>query len=247
MSLSEQLERVDGAQKNTLKTILTKLGVSVGSQKIDQYPNLANGISAKLNPNNLVSASTASSYGLSSTATTDQVLAKARKLITGAQNAADDVRSDAKWAQIGTADLSGMTANTTGSVTLSGNLRSYAEILLVFLNGTSSSGTSTPTIEVTNLVSNLNYTATSNVVAYPSIYFFARLQAGQGFAHLVPAYVGAELTTFYGVSNSVQSLSLYDELMGGILSVPSATTIEFKITGAGRFASGTLTVYGKTI
>ena len=35
MSLSEQTARVAGGGKNTLKTILQKLGVSVGTQPID--------------------------------------------------------------------------------------------------------------------------------------------------------------------------------------------------------------------
>lgn len=216
---------------------------SILNQSFEQSPVLDN----YFTKDESLTDATAALYGLSGSAVPDDVLAKARSLITTAQNAAADVRSDAKWAQIGTADLSGTAANTTGSVTLSGNLRNYAELLILFLNGTSASGSSSPIIEITNLASNLSYTSTANVASQPQISFSARLHAGQGFAHLVPTHAGAELTTFYGVSNSVQNLSLYDDLMGGILSVPSATSIEFKVTGAGRFASGTLTVYGKTL
>lgn len=64
MSLSEQTERVAGAGKNTLKTILQRLGVTVGSESIAQYPNLATQISSKLLPNNLLSDVTAAKYGL---------------------------------------------------------------------------------------------------------------------------------------------------------------------------------------
>ena len=64
MSLSEQTERVAGAGKNTLKTILQRLGVTVGSESIAQYPNLANQISNKFLPNNLLSDVTAAKYGL---------------------------------------------------------------------------------------------------------------------------------------------------------------------------------------
>lgn len=68
MSLSEQLQRVDGGQNNTLKAILNALGVTVGSQKIDQLAALAATISPKLKPDNLLSASVASLLGLGSNA-----------------------------------------------------------------------------------------------------------------------------------------------------------------------------------
>ena len=73
MSLSEQTARVAGGGKNTLKTILQKLGVSVGEEPIDQYPTLAAGISDKLLPDKLLSAETAGLYGLSGTAVSDDV------------------------------------------------------------------------------------------------------------------------------------------------------------------------------
>lgn len=81
MSLSEQINRVDGSQNSTLKTILEKLGVSPGSSKIDQYPTVANGISNKVSPENIVSSSTATSFGLSSSATANQVFVKIKSLI----------------------------------------------------------------------------------------------------------------------------------------------------------------------
>lgn len=60
---------------------MQKLGVSVGSQTIDQYPTLANQISNKLLPNNLISSSTATSLGLSGTATPNEAFAKIKALI----------------------------------------------------------------------------------------------------------------------------------------------------------------------
>ena len=48
MSLSEETARVAGGGKNTLKTILQKLGVTVGSEKIDQYPALAEKITGSI-------------------------------------------------------------------------------------------------------------------------------------------------------------------------------------------------------
>lgn len=53
MSLSEETARVAGGGKNTLKTILQKLGVTVENEKIDQYPALAEKISDKMNQPNL--------------------------------------------------------------------------------------------------------------------------------------------------------------------------------------------------
>lgn len=81
MSLSEQTARVAGGGKNTLKIMLQKLGVSVGTQAIDQYPTLANAISNKLLPNNLISSSTATSLGLSGAATPNEAFAKIKALI----------------------------------------------------------------------------------------------------------------------------------------------------------------------
>lgn len=53
MSLSEETARVAGGGKDTLKVIIQKMGVTVGSEKIDQYPALAEKISDKMNQPNL--------------------------------------------------------------------------------------------------------------------------------------------------------------------------------------------------
>ena len=84
MSLAEETARVAGGGKNTLKTMLQKLGVGVGSERIDQYPTLANQISGKLHPDNLISAATASSLGLAGTATPNEAFAKIKALIDAA-------------------------------------------------------------------------------------------------------------------------------------------------------------------
>lgn len=90
MSLAEQIQRVDGGQNDTLKAILTALGVTVGAQKIDQLAALAATISPKLKPDNLNSAETNALYGLGADAVPDEVLSKIKKLIDGV---ASDIRS----------------------------------------------------------------------------------------------------------------------------------------------------------
>lgn len=82
MSLAEQIQRVDGGQNDTLKAILTALGVTVSNQKIDQLAALAATISPKLKPDNLNSAETNALYGLGADAVPDDVLAKIRSLIS---------------------------------------------------------------------------------------------------------------------------------------------------------------------
>lgn len=89
MSLAEETARVAGGGKNTLKTILQKLGVGVGAERIDQYPTLANQISGKLHPDNLISSSTATSLGLSGTATPNEAFAKIKALIDAANSNAN--------------------------------------------------------------------------------------------------------------------------------------------------------------
>lgn len=84
MSLAEETARVAGGGKNTLKTMLQKLGVGVGSERMDQYPTLANQISGKLHPDNLISAATASSLGLAGTATPNEAFAQIKALIDAA-------------------------------------------------------------------------------------------------------------------------------------------------------------------
>lgn len=89
MSLAEETARVAGGGKNTLKTMLQKLGVGVGAERIDQYPTLASQISGKLHPDNLISAATASSLGLAGTATPNEAFAKIKALIDAANSNAN--------------------------------------------------------------------------------------------------------------------------------------------------------------
>lgn len=76
MSLSQQLQRVDGSQNETLKAILRALGVSASSQKVDQLPALAAAISNKVNPENILSSATAASLGLPASATANDAFLK---------------------------------------------------------------------------------------------------------------------------------------------------------------------------
>lgn len=89
MSLAEETARVAGGGKNTLKTMLQKLGVGVGSERIDQYPTLASQISGKLHPDNLISAATASSLGLAGAATPNEAFAKIKALIDASNSNAN--------------------------------------------------------------------------------------------------------------------------------------------------------------
>lgn len=75
MSLATETQRVQQGVKDTLKTLIQKLGGTVGSEKVDGYPALASAISNKLLPDNLLSASTAALYGKPGTATPDEVFA----------------------------------------------------------------------------------------------------------------------------------------------------------------------------
>lgn len=112
MSLASETSRVAGGGKNALKTILQKLGVTVGSQKIDQYASLAAGISNKLLPDNLVSSSTASLYGKSSTATVNEILAAIKPLIDSAQTSAASKCSVVSGSYVGTGTAGSKSKNS---------------------------------------------------------------------------------------------------------------------------------------
>lgn len=75
MSLSSETQRVQQGVKDTLKTLIQKLGGTVASERVDGYPSLANAISNKLLPDNLLSAATAALYGKPGTATPNDVFA----------------------------------------------------------------------------------------------------------------------------------------------------------------------------
>lgn len=76
MSLSSETQRVQQGVKDTLKTLIQKLGGTVASERVDGYPSLANAISNKLLPDNLLSAATAALYGKPGTATPDEIFAQ---------------------------------------------------------------------------------------------------------------------------------------------------------------------------
>ena len=83
MSLSSETQRVQQGVKDTLKTLIQKLGGTVASERVDGYPALANAISNKLLPNNLLSAETAALYGKGAEATPNEVFAEIKSLIDG--------------------------------------------------------------------------------------------------------------------------------------------------------------------
>lgn len=89
MSLSSETQRVQQGVKDTLKTLIQKLGGTVASERVDGYPALANAISNKLLPDNLLSAATAASLGLSGTAVPNEAFAKLKSLVDTAQATAN--------------------------------------------------------------------------------------------------------------------------------------------------------------
>lgn len=74
MSLSEQIQRVDGSQNDILKKVLGAFGVTVGENKIDQLAALAKA-APLLKENSLYSPETAALFGLGADSVPDDVLA----------------------------------------------------------------------------------------------------------------------------------------------------------------------------
>lgn len=74
MSLSEQIQRVDGSQNDILKKVLGAFGVTVGENKIDQLAALAK-VAPLLKENSLYSSATAALFGLGADSVPDDVLA----------------------------------------------------------------------------------------------------------------------------------------------------------------------------
>ena len=202
-------------------------------------------VGTPLNAANLLSQATASLYGLGAAAVPDDVLAQARTLITAAQNTANTAMSKFNLSKIGTADISGMTVNTTGSITLSGNLRNYAEILMIFLDVVSASDTSVPYFEVTNLTPVIQYTSGTTGMPNPKIQLVGRDTDGVGFVHLQVPYNNADFAAMIGNSQGVERKTIYISEMAGLLSLPTSNTIEFSISGTSTFSSGTINVYGR--
>lgn len=83
MSLSSETQRVQQGVKDTLKTLIQKLGGTVASERVDGYPSLANAISNKLLPDNLLSAVTAALYGKGAEATPNEIFAAIPELLNG--------------------------------------------------------------------------------------------------------------------------------------------------------------------
>ena len=75
MSLSSETQRVQQGVKDSLKTLIQKLGGTVASERVDGYPALADAISNKLLPDNLLSDDTAALYGKGAEATPNDVFA----------------------------------------------------------------------------------------------------------------------------------------------------------------------------
>ena len=73
MSLSEQIERVDGSQNDILKKILKAFGVTINNEKIDEIAELAEAAS-NLQDDGILSTATKTAFGLDSSATVNDIL-----------------------------------------------------------------------------------------------------------------------------------------------------------------------------
>ena len=86
MSLSEQIQRVDGSQNDILKKILKAFGVTIGTEKIDAIADLAE-IASNLQDDGILSATTKSNFGLAENATPNDafgILSNSALLVDGA-------------------------------------------------------------------------------------------------------------------------------------------------------------------
>ena len=101
MSLSEQIQRVDGSQNEILKTILKAFGVTIGSEKIDGIASLAK-VAANLKENGVLANDTKTAFGLGTDAAVNDVLLKAKSLIDAAQNTANSAPKIAFGSYVGT-------------------------------------------------------------------------------------------------------------------------------------------------
>lgn len=72
MSLSEQIQRVDGSQNDILKKILTAFGVTIDDEKIDEIAELAEAAN-NLKANGILSTTTKTAFGLTASAAPDDV------------------------------------------------------------------------------------------------------------------------------------------------------------------------------
>ena len=73
MSLSEQIQRVDGSQNDIIKALAQSYGISTDSLKIDQVASAVKS-SQKFKQDGLLSAATAALFGLTTDAVPDDVL-----------------------------------------------------------------------------------------------------------------------------------------------------------------------------
>ena len=74
MSLSEQIQRVDGSQNDIIKALAQSYGISTDGLKIDQVASAVKS-SQKFKQDGLFSAATAALFGLGSDAVPDDVFA----------------------------------------------------------------------------------------------------------------------------------------------------------------------------
>ena len=101
MSLSEQIERVDGSQNTILKALANSYGISTDGKKIDEIA--AEVVeSPKFGMDSLLSAETAALFGLGADAVPDDALSAINTLISNVQNTANSRAQIVTGSYVGT-------------------------------------------------------------------------------------------------------------------------------------------------
>lgn len=101
MSLSEQIQRVDGSQNDILKALAESYGINTDGLKIDQIAAKVKA-SQKFKLDGLLSTATAGKYGLGSDAAPNDVFDKIKVMLDAVQNPARIVQGS----YIGTGEMS---------------------------------------------------------------------------------------------------------------------------------------------
>lgn len=205
-------------------------------------------VGTPLNKASLLTDATAALFGLGTDAVPDDVLEKARELITAAQNTANTVEDNLTFSQIGTANLSNigsLVSTGTLSINLTGNLRNYSEILIVTTGTSGASSTSYVSLLLDNIQ---NYTVTGGdtIGAYLLIQIRATFES---YIHIISQKKGSTVVPAYNIYRAFNSTQYrYSGLNGGMYKIPSASVLNFAVSSRGNVGnvSGTISVYGKS-